>query len=276
MERIVSVLTLMLVCFSCAALAQGRQVPDSDDQYDAEAALAISQAAIGRPLADLVLTAHDGTAIRMAELQGKPLVISMIFTSCYHVCPAITRHLATAVENARDVLGEDSFNVATIGFDTPNDTPQAMRAFAHKQSVDKEPGWYFLSTDAETMQLLVENTGFVYYPSPRGFDHMNQVTLIDQDGIIYEQVYGAAFDLPWLVEPLKDLVFGRPRTTGNILAGLADRVRLFCTVYDPTTGRYRFDYSLFVQIGVGATVILAVFAWLVLEGYRRRKAEKGK
>jgi protein SCO1/2 len=212
--------------------------------------------------------------VRLAELRGKPLIISMIFTSCYHVCPAITRHIATAVENAREVLGQDSFAVATIGFDTANDSPEAMRAFARAQSIE-EPEWYFLSTDADTMQLLVENIGFVYFPSPRGFDHINQVTVVDQEGIIYQQVYGAAFELPWLVEPLKDLVFGRPRSAGHFVAGLADRIRLFCTVYDPTTGRYRFDYSLFVQIAVGASVVLGVIAWLLVEARRRRKAGSG-
>ena len=61
----------------------------------AEAALAVSQAVIGQELADLQLTASDGSTVRLAELRGKPVLVSMIFTSCYHVCPAITRHLAS-------------------------------------------------------------------------------------------------------------------------------------------------------------------------------------
>jgi protein SCO1/2 len=274
MERVFLAPLLVLICLFCPVQAQDSSVPDNDKQYDADAALAISQAAVGTQLENLALTSRDGRTVRLAELRGKPLIISMIFTSCYHVCPAITRHIATAVENAREVLGQDSFAVATIGFDTANDSPEAMRAFARAQSIE-EPEWYFLSTDADTMQLLVENIGFVYFPSPRGFDHINQVTVVDQEGIIYQQVYGAAFELPWLVEPLKDLVFGRPRSAGHFVAGLADRIRLFCTVYDPTTGRYRFDYSLFVQIAVGASVVLGVIAWLLVEARRRRKAGSG-
>jgi protein SCO1/2 len=199
----------------------------------------------------------------------------MIFTSCYHVCPAITKHLANAVSAAREALGEDSFRVLTIGFDAANDTPQAMRTFARQQGID-DAGWQFLSADAATIDALSENLGFIYFPSPRGFDHINQVTVIDRDGVIYAQVYGAAFDLPWLVEPLKELVFNRPPAERHFLAGFADRVRLFCTVYDPTTGRYRFDYSLFVGIGVGAVALLAVTAWLLLEIRRaRRRPRRG-
>lgn len=254
----------LLTVFLCAPLLA---------QYDADQALATSQAAIGESLENLEFTDSQGNPARLGDFHGKPVVISLIFTSCYHVCPAITRHLATAVDAAREVLGDDSFEVLTIGFDTPNDSPDAMRAFARAQKIS-DPHWSFLSSDKETMNQLVENIGFVHFPSPRGFDHINQVTVVSRDGVVYQQVYGAAFDLPWLVEPLKELVFNKPRTAGQLVTGLMDRVRLFCTVYDPSTGRYRFDYSLFVQIAVGALAILSVAAWLLLEGIRSRRRKK--
>lgn len=241
--------------------------------YDADQALAVSQAAIGKTLKDLPLTNSLGQPVSLGDYRGKPLLISMIFTSCYHVCPAITRHLADAVEVARDALGEDSFHVLTIGFDTATDTPDAMRSFARAQKVN-EPGWDFLSADAATLAQLVDDIGFVYYPSPRGFDHINQVSLLDRNGVVYGQIYGAAFDLPWLVEPLKDLVLNRADSRGNFVASLVDRVRLFCTVYDPTTGRYHFDYSLFVQIAIGALAILSVSVWLMIEVRRTRRRRK--
>jgi len=245
----------------------------ADAQYDADAALALSQAAIGKTLADLELTAANGEKVRLADYRGKPLLLSMVFTSCYHVCPALTRHLATAVDAAREALGDDSFQVLTIGFDSANDLPDAMRVFAREQSIS-DPHWAFLSASQQTRDQLVANIGFVYFPSPRGFDHINQVTVVDRDGLIYRQVYGAAFELPSLVEPLKELVFNRPQSAGHFVAGVMDRVRLFCTVYDPATGRYRFDYSLFVQIAVGALAILAVTSWLLLEARRSRRRKR--
>lgn len=241
--------------------------------YDADAALTLSQASIGKTLADLELTDVQGKRVRLADYRGKPVLLSMIFTSCYHVCPALTRHLATAVDAAREALGDDSFQVLTIGFDSVNDSPDAMRVFAREQNIS-DPHWAFLSASQQTRDQLVDNIGFVYFPSPRGFDHINQVTVVDRDGVIYRQVYGAAFALPSLVEPLKELVFKRPQAAGHLVAGMMDRVRLFCTVYDPASGRYRFDYSLFVQIAVGALAILAVASWLVLELRRSRRRKR--
>ena len=245
----------------------------TDGGYDADSAVATSQAAIGKPLEDYMFYDRQGRPVNLATYQGKPLLISMIFTSCHHVCPAITRHLATAVDAAREAMGADSFQVLTIGFDTPVDTPDAMRVFANKQSID-DPNWEFLSGSADEIARLVDNIGFVYFPSPRGFDHINQVTVIDRDGVVYRQVYGAAFELPWLVEPIKELVYNRPQPGDHIGSGLLNRIKLFCTVYDPNSGRYKFDYSLFVGMAVGAIIVLSVIFWLLLEYSRARRRKR--
>ncbi len=78
----------------------------------------------------------------------------------------------------------------------------------------------------------------------------------------------------FLVEPLKEIVFNRPSSVGHLFAGLLDRVKLFCTVYDPATGRYRFDNSLFVQIAVGASMILAIVLYLFNEILKSRRARE--
>jgi len=268
-RRAGSVLSVLL-CSIAGAATLSAETGDAAGGYDADAAIAISQAAIGQSLDDLLFYDRQGRPVKLSEYQGRPLLISMIFTSCHHVCPAITQHLATAVEAARDAMGEDSFQVLTLGFDTAVDTPDAMRLFAKKQGVD-DPDWAFLSGSAEDMASLVDNIGFVYFPSPRGFDHINQVTVVDRDGVIYRQVYGAAFDLPWLVEPIKELVYNRPQPGDHLGAGLLNRIKLFCTVYDPNTGRYKFDYSLFVGMGVGALIVLSLIFWLLLEYSRARR-----
>ncbi len=245
-----------------------------DGSYSEDQALEISQAAIGRELANLQFTDSIGRPVRLADFSGQPLLVSMIFTSCHHVCPTLTRHLNNAVEAAREALGHNSFHVITVGFDSANDTPVRMMDFARKQSID-DPNWTFLSGSPENIAKLVENVGFIYFPTPRGFDHITQVTIVDRDGLIYQQVYGGAFELPWLVEPLKDLVLNRPQSEHNFLSGVVDRVKLFCTVYDPNTGRYRFDYSLFIQIAIGALVVLGVMSYLLLEIRRARRRKKG-
>ena len=82
------------------------------------------------------------------------------------------------------------------------------------------------------------------------------------------------FELPWLVEPLKELVFNRPSSQGHLVAGLVDRIKLFCTVFDPTTGRYRFDNSLFVRAAAGLIFILGLIFYLIREIVIARRMRK--
>lgn len=237
--------------------------------YDADAALEISQAAIGTTIGNHEFTDRLNRKIHLHDFAGKPLIISMIFTSCHHVCPTTTKNLDHAVAAAREVLGEDSFEVITIGFDAARDTPDAMRAFAREQGVANRR-WHFLSGTPETIQALSGELGFQFFASPRGFDHINQTTVIDRAGAVYSQVYGARFELPWLVEPLKQLVLNRPESAGRLLPTLVDRVRLFCTVYNPASGRYEIDNSLFIQIAIGFMVVLSVALYL-WRGFRPKR-----
>jgi len=197
----------------------------------------------------------------------------MIFASCHHVCPATTKHLAKAVESAREALGSDSFDVVTIGFDVANDTPQAMAAFARRQGI-KDKNWRFLSATSESILQISRDLGFIFFPTPRGFDHINQSSVIDRTGVVYSQVYGVTFELPWLVEPLKEIVFDRRSSAGHLFAGLIDKVKLYCTVFDPATGRYRFDNSLFIQMAVGASMILAILIFLLNEIWKNKRARE--
>jgi protein SCO1/2 len=234
----------------CAVLARPAGATSRVD--DAEA-LRISQAAIGRTLAGHELTAADGTRLTFEQLRGRPVVLSFVYTSCYHVCSTLTLHLRETVKVARDALGKDSFSVVTVGFDTPNDTPQRMGAYARERGVDL-PGWYFASADAPTMARLLRDAGFTYFASPKGFDHITQTAIIDAAGRIVLQVYGEDFAPPLLVEPLKKLVWGVNLDRGTV-EGLLNTVKLFCTIYDPTSGRYRFDYSLIVNIVAGSLAL---------------------
>jgi protein SCO1 len=233
---------------------------------DETAALRLGQAALGRQLDDRVFADATGRRIALSDFRGKPLLINLVYTSCSSVCPTIVQTLDAAIGVAQQALGEDSFAVATVGFDWRHDTPQRMRAFARAQGIDR-PNWWFLSGDGRTVDALTEQVGFAVYPAPQGFDHMALTTVVDQDGRVYRQIYGAAFEAPAVVEPLKQLVLGR-RSDWTSLEGLVNRVRLFCTLYDPRTGAYRFDSSPFIALAIGLAALAGVGGFALREWRR--------
>lgn len=258
----VAVLAIAIPCLGHAA-TRPAVVPDE------AAALSISQAAVGRIVSDHGFRDTKRRAVQLGDYRGKPLVINFVYTSCYHTCPLVVQTLARAVEMAQDALDADSFNVVTIGFDSRSDTPSRMRAFALDQGIDL-PNWRFLSADAATIDALASEIGFVYYPSPRGFDHLAQTTIVDPAGVIYRQIYGGEFSPQALVEPLKRMAYGQVGDLTSI-AGIVKRVRLFCTVYDPKRDGYRFDYSIFVGGTIGA-VSLAAVGFILFRAWRRQRS----
>ncbi len=236
-----------------------------------DAALKASQGALGSTVPDLKFEDADGKTISFADLRGKPVLVTLIYTSCADVCPAIIESLAPAVAAAEDTLGKDSFTVLTIGFDTRNDTPERMRSFARAHNAGGD-NWHFVASDQAAMERLGTAVGFSYFSSAGGFDHMAQVTVLDKTGTIYQQVYGSTFEPPAIVEPLKQLILGGERSLFS-LAGLGDRVRLFCTVYDARTGRYYFDYSLPVSIIIGAGCLLVILVFLIRETRKSQRSQ---
>ena len=72
-----------------------------------------------------------------------------------------------------------------------------------------------------------------------------------------------------MVEPLKELVFGN-HTKSNIVDGWINNIRLFCTIYDPLSGRYEFDYSIFIGIAIGI-IILGGIATFIVREWRQNK-----
>ena len=231
----------------------------------------LSEDAKGRALPNIELTNVDGRKVRLSEYRGKPLLVTLVYTDCVDVCPTLIENLHPAVEAAGAALGYDSFSVITVGFDTRQDTPKKLKAFAQARGVDL-PNWKFLSADSDSLDALARTVGFGFYSRPGGFDHFSQVSLIDSKGQLYGQVYGAVFNPPVVVEPLKKLVFGIDASLDSF-SDIVDRIKFFCTVYDPRGGRYYFNYSLFIGLGIGLACLCLVMFVIMREWRRTSESE---
>lgn len=238
-------------------------------KLDTEAALRISQAAIGTIPADYTLLDRQGKPVRLSSFRGKPLLVSFIYTGCFQVCPTNTRSLYEAVQALQKLVGHNKFNVVSIGFNQPYDTPQAMRSFAAQHAINAV-NWEFLSPHASIVTALTRDFGFSYAPTVAGIDHVLEVTLLDAQGRVNAQVYGDRLSPEKLGEPVRQLIRGEPIQNNFSLGELINRVRIICTVYDPNTGAYRYDYGLILEIAGGCTFFLFMI-WMFTEEWRMRR-----
>jgi protein SCO1/2 len=253
-------------------LALAQQVA-AGPALDSASALRASQAAIGRSVGAHVLLDRQGRPVRLADFGGKPLLVSFIYTGCFQVCPTTTRSLGVAVDQLASVFGADKFNVVSIGFNQPFDSPAAMREFAARMRIDA-PNWHFLSPPPAAVDALTRDFGFRFVATPAGFDHVLAVSVLDAQGRIVAQVYGERSTRDQLGEPLRRLLAAAPLPPGRPLAALIERVRILCTVYDPATGEYRTDYGLVLEIAGGVTFALAMAWFFLLEWRTQRRARR--
>ena len=268
---------MIVLCLSINQ-SRGHEVVTADSVIkvaglEREAAFTASQAVIGDVIGEFTLLNREGQPVHLSQYKGKPLLVSFIYTGCIDVCPATTQQLQNALSSAQRVFSNGLFNVISIGFNQPDDSPQALKAFAAKFRVEQSD-WEFLSPSADIVIPLTQAFGFSYRATPAGFDHVAQLTLLDANGRVYRQIYGDNFTPDTVIEPIKQLLNNAPVTEQLSLEGLINRVRILCTVYDPVTGNYRFQYGLLLEVGGGLTFAIVVLWFFFTEWRTRRRKRK--
>ena len=254
---------LIAITFACSSQvwSQHHGQQNASPVLDKDQSLSFSQSVIGRSPGDYQLINQDRKTVSLYDYRGKPVLVNFIYSSCYHTCPVMTTNLNSVIKVAREAVGENSFSVISIGFDAKVDSPERLRLFAAQRGIDFN-GWDFLSADEATIQGITRDMGFVFASSPNGFDHLAQTTILDANGNIYRQVYGELVEATALVEPLKELVFNRHGSSGTLDQWI-DGIKLWCTVYDPSTNRYYFDYSIFYGILISVLCMTAIIVFVV-------------
>lgn len=96
-------LAVLLACAGNAVRAQGTGGVAPEVAAGWNAALQASQAVIGQPLGSvetMMFTDHQNRQVTLADLRGKPVVVSFVYTGCYQACPVATQGLMKAVAAA--------------------------------------------------------------------------------------------------------------------------------------------------------------------------------
>jgi protein SCO1 len=88
---------------------------------------------------DVKLVRDDGKAVRLGEVlnDGKPVVLSFIYTSCTTVCPVTSQALSEL--QSRLGAARDSVQLVSISIDPEHDTPERLREYAKRFGAG--PGW---------------------------------------------------------------------------------------------------------------------------------------
>lgn len=138
--HVIGAMTLAIVAIvGIAARGAGIDAADEHAQHHAAAFSGTNRTTANYAIPDVRLVRQDGIAVNLgAELDdGRPVVLSFIYTSCTTVCPLISHTL----QQLQSKLGDNSARVhlVSISIDPEQDDPARLREYA--KTFNAGPEW---------------------------------------------------------------------------------------------------------------------------------------
>ena len=122
-----------------------------------------------------------GEITRLDRYRGKPVLITMFYASCPHVCPML---ISTIKLTESRLLAEEraDLRVLTISIDPERDTPEKLRETLERHSVDSNR-WSMTRSQPGDLRSIAGVFGVKYKQLPDGeFNHTTRIILLDRDG----------------------------------------------------------------------------------------------
>jgi len=180
-----------------------------------------------------------------ADGDGKPWIVSPMYTSCPNTCSAVTSSLRRAIEQAG--LATSGVHVVSFSFD-PDETAENLKAFRARMNLPEQ--WITLRAgDKAALERTLRGLDFRTITLSAGvFEHPNLVAVLASGRRLSGFVFGVNFD-------------------ATELANAVARARRGISVVDPWR-----PYFFFFAV-VGFLFSAAAFAVLLA---RRRRAKDGR
>jgi len=145
------------------------------------------------PAPEFTLTSQDGAQVALADLRGKVVVVTFIYTLCTNTCPVLTPMMSFV----QDQLGADfgaKIAFVSITVDPERDTPEVIKEYAQAFGANLA-GWFFLTGPSDVIQDVTRRYGVFALKSAYGdVDHTFLTSIVDRRGILRVQYLGVRFD----------------------------------------------------------------------------------
>jgi protein SCO1/2 len=145
------------------------------------------------PAPPFTLTSQDGKPVALADLRGKVLAVTFIYTGCPDICPLVTQKMVE-VQNALGAEFGAKIAFVSITLDPEHDTPAVLKDYAQSWGA-KPNGWMFLTGSPAAVRDVTRRYGVFFAKKEDGsVDHTQLTTLVDADGQMRVQYIGWRFN----------------------------------------------------------------------------------
>ena len=137
-----------------------------------------------RRLQDFTLTDTTGRTVTQADLTGKFLVVSFLFTSCSLTCPEVSRRMA---EIQQLTATNTDVCLLSLTVDPRSDTPPVLAKWGARFGAD--PNRWFLLTGSKAQlhgligaSFLATDTNNPFVSMPGNFTGTERIAVVDRQG----------------------------------------------------------------------------------------------
>ena len=225
---------------------------------------------------NLAFRDESGKPVRLGDYFGRtPVVLILAYYRCPMLCSQV---LAGATHTFRQLpfrIGQQ-FSVMTVSFD-PRETPELAAAtkqtyIASYGQPQAAEGWHFLTGQQPEITGLTQAVGFHYAwdAQTQQYAHATGIVVLTPSGKVAQYFYGIDY-------PAQDLRLALVQSSQEKIGSLTDEVLLFCSHYDPNSGRYTAIMGRVLQIAGAFTLLIlggVLFLLFYLDKKKRLELEK--
>jgi protein SCO1/2 len=203
---------------------------------------------------DLVFRDERGNEVQLGQyFQHTPVVLVLAYYDCPMLCTAVLNGVLRSLKELKLTIGHD-FEVVTVSFD-PAEKPSLAAA---KKSVyvrlygrpNADSGWHFLTGDEPSIRQLAGAVGFRYSydPQTKQYFHATGIMVLTPEGRLARYFYGVQY-------PSGNLRLALVEASENKIGSPVDELLLYCSQYDPATGKYSVIISHVLKLAALITVL---------------------
>ena len=178
----------------------GAEAPTGELPFPAEAL----RTAYAPP--ELVLTNQLEQTVDLAELRGNVVVLTAVYASCPHTCPAILSQAKAAIAEL-DPAAREELRLVAVTLDPENDSPQVLAGLAQNHGL-AAPLWNLVTGESTEVEGTLDRMQMARERDPETgvINHANLFLLIDREGRVAYRLGLGERQQRWLVSALRVLL----------------------------------------------------------------------
>lgn len=130
---------------------------------------------------------QNNKSMQLKNLEGKPVVMTMLYSTCTKSCPIIVNYM----KGVQDLLSDEErskVNFLVISINPEKDTPKVLKEFEKKNKLDNN--FSLLNGSPDSVLEVASLVGIRYAKDGDEFSHTNKILILNKKGEIVHQNEG--------------------------------------------------------------------------------------